>query len=187
MLVSVAFKQVITSDLPQVSYLTVVDIYVLSGVCFIFFGLLCHGTVGALAFHHEKWSPVDENVDPTVAERWDYWLFIAFVVAWISWNALTVLYVRAQKAFNYSLQSLPQMRAHGFEKAEMANGDDVDDASDEQNWRCVFGKHGAPDGRISITQAFWLAVGLGEWRPSWAASSGYVPHADEHDPSRYQA
>lgn len=140
---------------------------------------VCHGAVGALSFHHsEPWSELPDALPVQVAEQWDGILFYVFVITWGLWNLLNVIYIRAQKRYNQNLQDIGAMRAHGFDKAEMAKGDDVDDASDEYNWRCVFGKGGAPDGRISVGQTLAYATG-GCFGSSRATSTAYAKQADE--------
>ena len=100
LLVAVAFKQVANNDMPELSYLTLLDLYLIACILFLFTATWIHAGVGIMM----RWC--EASAEPNGCEevtRWDTLLLWLYVAALAIFNIGYVAYVGAQVAYSHDV------------------------------------------------------------------------------------
>ena len=112
LLVAVAFKQVLSAELPPVSYLTILDRYSLAIIGFVFLATWLHGFVGLLEFELDYLS--SDQV-----KHLDLITIVIYTLGFVMYNAWHVALVRTQLFFNDARTDKQEISVHGFSSAQM--------------------------------------------------------------------
>jgi len=194
LLVAIAFKQAVSNLLPPVSYLTIMDYYVLISIIFVVLAILCHASVGALL-------RLGTRTDAMIRE-WDAILLIGWTCSWLAWNMMYGIYVREQLKHNNRRFDWKGILARGFQAAEISNEQIVDRRAaarsgkkmDVDDPRSQFGSD-APPVRLNavgvLCSALSVMPGCSKWpwdtdpRSSEQAAIGNKPKVVTPDPSSY--
>jgi hypothetical protein len=114
LLVTVAFKQVLNSELPPVSYLTILDHYSLVIIGFVFLATWLHGFVGLMEL---------EGVEDRTVRLIDLLTIVFYAGAFVLWNVWHAAFVRTQLFFNDVMTDRAEISHHGFQPAQMGQVD----------------------------------------------------------------
>ena len=126
LLVSVAFKQALSSSRPPVAYLTLLDWYTLLVIIFLFFALTCHGAIGHLIFDCDTLSgdctfrsndDAGEADHHAALESVDRISFYVFLGVWLLINAAYLLFVIARTRYINSKVNIESATKLGYQRA----------------------------------------------------------------------
>ena len=161
LLVGIAFKQVLSSELPPVSYLTILDQYNLVAIFFVFVATLCHGALGFM-------EPDDEANGQTWTASGlhrihvlDKAILFLYSSAWVCWNVYHVCFVRAQLHLKDVMTDPSELNLNGFAPAQMGeidptSGQPVADRTDENS---VYGQYTGRSSRINASEVYGVIFG----------------------------
>ena len=162
LLVGVAFKQVLSSELPPVSYLTFLDQYCLVAIFFVFIATLCHGALGfmepqehgnqnnwGLTLPYERIQMVDKGI------------LGVYSLLWFCWNAFHYCCVRAQLFLKDVMTDVVELDQNGFTPAQlgeidMASGETVPLERPDEN--SVFGRHSGRSSRVGMAEVIDFVI-----------------------------
>lgn len=137
LLVAVGFKNLLVNDMPQVSYLTILDHYTLVSISFLLLATLNHALEGKLgvewARRRADWLAEEAGsgeATPDLVASVLWWIdlgsFAFFVLLWMLMNLIFYIFVRGQLHWNGLLAEPEIPRRLGFTTADEARNDDDD-------------------------------------------------------------
>ena len=133
LLVAVAFKQVLSAELPPVSYLTILDYYALTTILFVFVATWLHALVGNLA---------DQGVAEETIYLVDQCAVVLYATLFALYNLWHSCYVHTQLFVNELMTHKKQLTVYGYLPAQIGtigvDGKKVENARDGSS---IFGKY----------------------------------------------
>lgn len=133
LLVAVAFKQVLSSELPPVSYLTILDRYALTTTLFVFGATWLHGLAGLFEA---------EGLELGTVRTFDVCAVAFYAISFALYNTWHYAYVRTQLFFNDVMTDEGELPVHGFRAAQMGQTDeDGMPTGDAESGSLIYGKY----------------------------------------------
>ena len=158
LLVCVAFKQVLSSELPPVSYLTILDQYNLVAIFFVFIATLCHGAIGFMepddGADGHTWTASGLYQIHTL----DKIILVLYSSAWVCWNAYHACFVHAQLKLKDVMTDSSETNRNGFAPAQMGEAD----RTSEHEQSCdhsIYGRYSSRSSRIHASEVFSMILG----------------------------
>ena len=132
LLVAVAFKQVLSAELPPVSYLTILDYYALTTISFVFVATWLHALVGNLA---------DQGVADETIYLIDQCAVVLYATFFALYNLWHLCYVHTQLFANELMTDKKQLTVHGYLPAQIGTiGVDGNKVASARDGSSIFGK-----------------------------------------------
>jgi len=150
LLVLVAFKQVLSSELPPVSYLTILDRYALTTISFVFAATWLHGMIGL--------AEAEGHVDVSTLRVCDMMGMGAYLLAFCGYNLWHLALVKTQIFYNDVMTDERELPVYGYSAAQMQRIDEEGRAAEPiEDGRFVYGQYKDRPNTCSVSEIWSVA------------------------------